>query len=304
NVTIENTQITENTTYGGGGVSIHEDVVDLYLYNGNISGNTATVEGGGIYCQSNQIKIKGGIQITGNKLISGTTQIENNVYLRNDTTMQVDNPSSEIVSDDGVTVKYAQIGVTVEDGYSNVVAANDTDYSEYFTADSENERVYYDDADKMLKIVGIYTVAFDIGNGEYYNIVEIERNTAVSEPKGPPSRAGYYFGAWYNGDTPYDFTQPVSSDLTLTAKWLEAGTFGMNITPSKIYIVADNAKAYGAAYKGGKLTDITMQDIVDYAVIELNTIDLDMMNADTISLLIWDENQAPLCRNIIFNIGG
>ena len=53
-----------------------------------------------------------------------------------------------------------------------------------------------------------------------------------------------------------------------------------------------------------KITDITMQDIVDYAVIELNTIDLDITNADTISLFVWDENQAPLCDKISFNFGG
>ena len=87
-------------------------------------------------------------------------------------------------------------------------------------------------------------------------------------------------------------------------KWLEEGKFDMSITPSKIYIVADNAKAYGAAYNGGRLTSIVMQDIVDYAVIELEMIDLNMINADTVSLFVWDENQAPLCGKISFNIGG
>lgn len=78
----------------------------------------------------------------------------------------------------------------------------------------------------------------------------------------------------------------------------------MSITPSKIYIVGNNAKAYGAAYKSGTLTDITTRDIVDYLVIELNEIGLDMANADTISLFVWDENQAPLCEKISFNVGG
>lgn len=184
------------------------------------------------------------------------------------------------------------------------MSANDTDYSRCIIPDSEKDRGYYDDSDKNVKIVGTYTVTFDLGD-DIFAEESVDRNTAVSEPKEIPWREGYYFAGWFIGDTPYDFTQPVSSDLTLTAKWLEEGKFGISITPSKIYVVTDkaNTKAYGAAYKDEILTDITMLDIVDYGVIDLNYIDLDMTNADTISLLIWDENQSPLCDKISFNIG-
>ena len=249
NVTIENTQITENTTYGGGGVYTYDAGVFLNLSNGNITGNTAIAEAGGISCKTDEITIKGGIQITGNKLKSETEEIENNVYLRNNTTLKVEEPWGE--SDEGIID--AQIGISVEDGYSYVVSANDNDYSSYFIPDSAGERVYYDNSDKIVKIFGIYTVTFVLGNGEIYDIVDIPRNTAVSESPAP-TPAGCYFGDWYNGDTPYDFTQPVSGNLTLTAKWLEEGKFGMSITPSKIYIVTDkpNTTAYGAAHKDGK----------------------------------------------------
>lgn len=293
--------VINNYSQKGGGVYTFDDVVYLNLYKGNITGNTATVEAGGICCKTNEITIKGGIQITGNMLKSETTQIENNVYLRNNTTLNIETPLSESESGDGQTE--ALIGVTVEDGHSNVVSANDTDYSRCIIPDSEKDRVYYDDSDKIVKIVGTYTVTFDLGDDIFYEET-VDRNTIVSEPKETPYLEGYYFGGWFIGDTPYDFSQPVSSDLTLTAKWLEAGQFGISITPSRIYIVSDNARAYGAAYKGGILTDITMQDIVDYAVIELNTIDLDIANADTISLLIWKDNLSPLCEKISFNIGG
>lgn len=37
-----------------------------------------------------------------------------------------------------------------------------------------------------------------------------------------PTKAGYAFTGWYNGDNAYDFTKPVTSDLTLTAHWREA----------------------------------------------------------------------------------
>lgn len=294
--------VINNYSQKGGGVYTYDVKVYLNLYNGNITGNTATVEAGGICCKTDEITIQGGIQITGNKLISETSEIENNVYLRNNTTLQVINPCSEIESDDGLTKKEAQIGVTVEGESSNIVAAYETDYSKYFKADLPEERVYYDTSDNIVKLDGTYTIVFDYGDGKYYGTAE--RGKAVAETEKIPTREGFYFGGWFIGDTPYDFTKPVFGNMTLTAKWLEAGTFGMSITPSKIYIAADNAKAYGSAYKGGVLTDIIMQDIVDYEVIELSNIGLNWTNADTISLLVWDENQAPLCDPISFNIGG
>ena len=301
-INFNDASVINNHGYKGGGVYTYDDVVYLNLSNGNITGNTAIAEAGGICCKTNEITIKGGIQITGNKLISETEEIENNVYLRNNTTLQVINPCSEIESDDGLTKKEAQIGVTVEGESSNIVAAYETDYSKYFKADLPEERVYYDTSDNIVKLGGTYTIVFDYGDGKYYGTAE--RGKAVAETEKIPTREGFYFGGWFIGDTPYDFTKPVFGNMTLTAKWLKAGEFGISITPSKIYIAADNAKAYGAAYKGGVLTDIIMQDIVDYEVIELSNIGLNWTNADTISLFVWDENQAPLCDKISFNFGG
>lgn len=299
-VNVFDANIINNHSQCGGGVSIYDDVVSLNLYKGNITGNTATVEGGGIYCQANQITIKGGIRITDNMVrVSETEGINNNVYLKNNTTLKIENPLSE--SKDSMTE--AQIGVTVEDGYSNVVSANDNNYSDFIIPDSEKDRVYYDDSDKIVKIVGTYTVTFDMGE-DVFDEKTVDRNTTVSEPKETPYREGYCFGGWYIGDTPYKFTQPVSSDLTLTAKWLKEGEFGISITPSKIYIVTNkaNTKAYGAAYKDGKLTSVATRDIVNYEVIELSEIGLDLTNADTISLFVWDGNQAPLCGKISYDV--
>lgn len=37
-----------------------------------------------------------------------------------------------------------------------------------------------------------------------------------------PVRNGYLFDGWFVGDAPYDFTQPVTGDLSLTAHWTKA----------------------------------------------------------------------------------
>ena len=38
-------------------------------------------------------------------------------------------------------------------------------------------------------------------------------------PHDDPTRPGWTFNGWFQGDTAYDFTRPVTQDLTLTAKW-------------------------------------------------------------------------------------
>lgn len=248
---------------------------------------------GDICCKTNEITIKGGIQITGNKLVSGD---KSNVYLRENKTLNVENPYTE--AEDGVI--RANIGVAIEGESSNIVAANEKDYSGCFVADLPEEEVYYDTSDNIVKLDGTYTITFDYGDGAYYGTAN--RGDRVAETEKIPTREGYYFGGWYSGNAAYDFTKPVYSNMTLTANWLAAGTFGISITPSKIYIVSDKATAYGAAHKGGILTDVVTQDIVDYGVINLYNINLDLRNADTISLYIWDENQKPLCNKLTYPI--
>jgi beta-glucosidase len=56
-------------------------------------------------------------------------------------------------------------------------------------------------------------------------------NTAAEPPE--PSRDGYTFMGWQasGSDTPYDFSAPLSGDLTLTAQWAPLGTY-VKINPS------------------------------------------------------------------------
>ena len=68
-----------------------------------------------------------------------------------------------------------------------------------------------------------YTVSFDSAGGSAVDEQTVEHGKTIAEPA-DPTRAGFAFEGWYVGDTEYDFTQPVTSDLTLTAKWTEVHT--------------------------------------------------------------------------------
>ena len=60
-----------------------------------------------------------------------------------------------------------------------------------------------------------YTISFDSG----VESITVEEGTVAKEPTTAPEKTGYTFGGWLNGEAAYDWTQPVTSNLSLTAKW-------------------------------------------------------------------------------------
>ena len=62
------------------------------------------------------------------------------------------------------------------------------------------------------------TVTFDSDNGNPVQEDKVLRGQYVNEPAAP-TKDGYEFAGWYNGDTKYDFTQNVTENITLKAKW-------------------------------------------------------------------------------------
>lgn len=99
----------------------------------------------------------------------------------------------------------------------------------YAEADTEHKTVLFAGTEEDVKVVSgvstevelklkrqLFTVTFideDEESSIYINI-----NSNVSEPE-VSEKTGYTFSGWYNGEEKFDFTTPITSDLTLTAKW-------------------------------------------------------------------------------------
>ncbi|MEI3228946.1 MAG: InlB B-repeat-containing protein [Lachnospiraceae bacterium] len=69
--------------------------------------------------------------------------------------------------------------------------------------------------------INTYTVSFDSLGGSSIDTKTADYNTAVSQPE-KPTKMGYTFGGWYTDEAcknAYDFTAPVTGDMTLYAKW-------------------------------------------------------------------------------------
>ncbi len=67
------------------------------------------------------------------------------------------------------------------------------------------------------EVIGAYTVTFQSEGGSEV-ASQIRANTPADQPA-DPTKEGYTFIGWYNGESEWDFETPVTAVLTLTAKW-------------------------------------------------------------------------------------
>lgn len=77
-----------------------------------------------------------------------------------------------------------------------------------------------------------HTVSFDTTGGSPVGPVTVRDGNAIAKPAAP-TRDGHEFAGWLLDGRPYDFTTPVTRDLTLTASWRKSGT------DKPIYGIAD-----------------------------------------------------------------
>lgn len=63
-----------------------------------------------------------------------------------------------------------------------------------------------------------YTVSFDSDGGSFVAAQTVESGKTAVEPRSP-TKSGYTFDDWYKDSSVFDFSTPITSNLTLKAKW-------------------------------------------------------------------------------------
>lgn len=116
---------------------------------------------------------------------------------------------------------------------------------------ADNAKTAYDRAKAAANAWNnvMFTVSFDTGGGSDVKAQTVRRGGTVSKPT-DPTRAGYLFGGWYQGDTKYDFSTPVSADLTLAAHWRadpSAKIFTVSFDPGNGQMVSERSVRAGQA---------------------------------------------------------
>ncbi|WP_295620551.1 Ig-like domain-containing protein, partial [uncultured Intestinimonas sp.] len=67
----------------------------------------------------------------------------------------------------------------------------------------------------------VFTVTFHSEGGSTVEPIQVEEGQLLAPPE-PPTRSGYTFDGWYTADGAlYTFTEPVTADLDLYARWID-----------------------------------------------------------------------------------
>lgn len=297
-ITIGSANIRNNYAKNGGGMYV--DSSTLMTLNGgllSVTGNKAEASGGGILCNTDKLYINGAVGIHMNYAGENYEQ-SNNIYLVGGNTLNIQ--STETVDDNG-TITPSLIKVMVQDGYKNVVSANDTDFSSKLGSDLSNYGLRYDSTDKIVKIEEIYTVTFVFpsGNRAYTYFKNETINAYMVKAfceEISRTKSDAVFGGWFDGDEAYDFSKPVTRSATLEPKWLDAAKPGLSITPDKYYVSRGVGTLYLAAYSGENLLGVFSKDAESVTSGSLTDFGVIPDNTDCLKLFMWNDNLVPACE--------
>ena len=81
---------------------------------------------------------------------------------------------------------------------------------------------------------------------------------------GEPWQYGYYFVGRLLDGNDYDLSRSVTSDITLTLKWVKSGETAVSVNHESFYVadLHEPAAVYLAAYKDDVLTDLWQMTLI------------------------------------------
>lgn len=103
----------------------------------------------------------------------------------------------------------------------------------------------------------IFTVTFNSDGGSEIVAQKVDEGNTTTKPA-DPTKDGFYFLGWYIGENIYDFSQPVSDDLTITALWMKKTEYEVDLgLPSRTMwaicnVGAKNPWNYGDYFAWGE----------------------------------------------------
>lgn len=310
NLKISGGIIHDNNAKNGGGVYVNSGVV-FSLYRTYITGNTAKEKAGGIYAGGASINVAETPIVRGNGIlsgigISGEKNLPNsNIYLPSGKKISITGDGLKpYIYYKGTEYEYSEdpiLYVSTEKGAANITG-NSADYRKYFFSDNPDYASKY--ADGVMKLVDAYKVTIN-WTDRPDTIVPVPKDniSKVALPDGEPCREGYLFVGWLLNGEDYNFNKPVTSDITLTSKWLKTGETAVSVNCNEYYVIGLQGKAnvYLAAYKMGKLIDLCKLPI-EAESYEINTkkiaeTGLDITGADKMTVFLWNNTMTPLCES-------
>ena len=235
---------TSNYAVGGGGVYVAQNS-NFTMNGGTIENCSAASTFGGGVCSYGNSSMSGNAIIRGcSAKAGGGVRIDNSSMTINGGT--IEGCASTSGTSDAVMIVDAHLlangGIVkgmVTFGSNSAITTTSTDsytkfYNEVTNSSTISGGVYYGGIQNKSSgtVSGTYhTVSFDSngGSGSVPTQWFVNTDKAPALQPADPTKNGYQaFDGWYNGDTRYDFSQPVTQDITLTAKFSNPKTYNIS----------------------------------------------------------------------------
>ena len=143
-------------------------------------------------------------------------------------------------------------------------------------------------------------VTFDSNGGSEVSSQDILKDSTATEPL-TPIKEDCTFEGWYNGDTLYDFSTPVTENITLTAKWsidrikltkaILESTYKVSSELGDYYKLPDGHYYLGENISLDKRIDIGDKSTVNNVILDLNGYEL---RKDNNTVLLFLQNDSTL----------
>ena len=144
-----------------------------------------------------------------------------------------------VLLDKGEKVEISKFNFPEKEGYG--IKLYDSDDFEYDLTKEVNSNLNLTAKYYALKS---FKVRFNTNGASKLNSVTVWEGKTVTMPT--ITRVGYELDGWYLGNNKYDFSTPVTSDMTLVAHWTEKGklkvTFNVDDKEYRVREVKENAK--------------------------------------------------------------
>ncbi len=265
---------------------VFDEAVDTVLLNANAAGSELTVnEGVTLPALASSVKLvlqgKGKVEkaaVTSKDLLTGSLKPQT-IYV-NPSPINSDLTPNFVNESSGSQTPWTP---SSKPPVSSAPSSSQPEIETVIKFDNTIPDTNNDDDDDDYTPVRYFTVQFASEESAAIgmpNNQSIREGARASKPGSDPTLAGFTFLGWYQGDTLFDFTTPIRSNITLTAKWVPTAWDGVSIdatwytnNPSAAsYTLKQPAQLAGLAQLVNQGTDFTGKTItLGY--------DLDLSNA-------------------------
>ena len=149
-------------------------------------------------------------------------------------------------------IQYTYLTAGYMRGATNASLVTITDDAISFTKSKSGTTRVLGEVDRVNQVAGpSYMVTFDTDGGSEVASQKVKEGRKATKPT-DPTKNGFAFDGWYLDGEPYDFSTPVTNDITLVAMWKKASVKTIyvltnNVTAGKKYLIV-NANTAGNAH--------------------------------------------------------